>query len=93
MRTKPRAPKRPHAPNDKHQEGFQILLLRLPPATLANLRKRARYDTLHFRLEHDGKGPTVSVPDVARRIFDEYFAQTSALPDDAIGASLRERLK
>jgi hypothetical protein len=55
----------------------------------ANLRNRARYDTMHYRLEHKGKGPVVSPGDIVRRLVDEYFERVSALPDDAVGAAVR----
>jgi hypothetical protein len=59
------------------------------PAKWEMLKDRARYETMHYRLEHKGKGKVISPADIVRRLIDDYLAKVSPIPDDAIGAALR----
>jgi hypothetical protein len=86
-------PQRPLRPNDKGLGGMPVLPLKLPRTVLDALRQRARYDTVHWRLEHGGQGHVVSAGDVARRILADYFERVSPLPDDAIGATVRAEMR
>jgi len=66
-----------------------MLPVKMPPEHLSGLKNRARYETTHWRLEHSGRGHVVSPADIVRRLIAEYFANTSPLPDDAIGALVK----
>lgn len=85
----PGMPQRPPRPNDKGLQEFPMLPVKMPPQHLVGLKDRARYETTHWRLEHSGRGHVVSPADIVRRLIAEYFANTSPLPDDAVGAIVR----
>ena len=89
MPAKQRGPKRPEFPNTKGLRGFPMLPVKMHPALFLALNDRARYDTLHWRLEHDGQGRVISPQDIVRRLIVEYFKNVSPVPDDAIGAVVR----
>lgn len=81
-------PQRPWKPNSKGLAGAPVL--QLPCPLLPELKSRAAYETLHYRIEHKGRGPVISPGDIVRRLIEKYFKEVSALPDDAIGAMLRK---
>ncbi len=82
-------PKRPPTPHSKGLGRMPMLPIRLDAGLLLALKDRARYETLHWRLEHGGRGRVISPADIARRVLAEYFKNVSPLPDDAIGAAVR----
>lgn len=82
-------PQRPPTPNSKGLTNAVDLNVKFPPQQLRNLRDRARYETMHWRLEHRGRGHVISPADIVRRVVAEYFDRVSAMPDDAIAAALR----
>lgn|ERR1035437_568272 len=84
-----KGPPRPARPNDKGMSDWPSLLLMLHPEKLQALRDRAKYETMHWRLEHGGHGRAFSPGDVARSIINEYFENVSPLPEDEIGAAVR----
>lgn len=86
-------PNRPERPNYKGLMTFPMLPVRMPPEHLRGLKDRARYETMHWRLEHRGQGHAVSAADIVRRLIAEYFTNTSPLPDDPIGAAVRQQIQ
>lgn len=85
-------PKRPPSPNSKGLDLAETLHVKLLPATLAQLKTRARYETVRWRVENGGKGRAISPQDVVRRVIEDYFRVVRATPDDAVGRALK-RLK
>ena len=92
-KSKRKPPQRPPTPNTKGLIGMPTLFLKLRPDRIRDLQLRARYETLHWRVEHHGKGHVISSQDIARRLIDEFFENVSPLPADAIGNAIRSTLK
>lgn len=57
---------------------------------LVALKQRARYETMHWRIEHGGHGKVISPADIVRRLIADYQSKVSPLPNDAIGNMLRD---
>ena len=84
-----RGPKRPSAPNSKGLGDTVTLPVKLSRPRLKDLRRRAQYETLRWRLEHGGKGRVISAQDIVRRQIDNLFRTAPAVPDDAIGRMVK----
>jgi hypothetical protein len=87
--TKRRPPKRPKTPHNKGLADGARFDLVFRRDALQNLRARARYETVHYRLEHNGKGHVTTPGDIIRRLVDEYFEKVSPMPDDEIAVAMR----
>jgi hypothetical protein len=87
---KRRMPPRPASPNSKGLIGALTLPVKLMPNDLRDLRARARYETMRWRLEHNGKGRAISAQDIVRRLVASYFRREPAIPNDAIGRAVSD---
>lgn len=87
-----RPPRRPARPNFKGLgPGAMTLPVKFTPETFRQLRQRASYETMRWRLEHGGKGYEISAQDIVRRLVSQFFRREAAIPDDAVGRAVRER--
>lgn len=87
---KRRGPTRPAAPNSKGLRDPVTLPIKFERAALAGLRMRATYETMKWRLAHDGKGRAISAQDIVRRLVDQ-LERTAPIPQDAIGTFVRRQ--